>query len=264
MSAASTGSRSARYEFARALFLHGSPRTARPASERIIYGLYTIYDTVDCRKNVEKANALRAARRRARSRRLGLCRRREQLEPLLKEADDYYQQENYKDDRMAKGKALHPRLVAAWDAFASADKALRGGVETINDKRALERLAEIESKRRPQGALPCRGADDPGQARAARERHGEARRRRDHAGARTTTRATVKATEQLAGSGTSGKIGSFFICNAKSYPHHGEAADAPHPRQDAVQPGRPDDAQRRRRLDGRGLAAAPACATTIS
>jgi hypothetical protein len=29
---------------------------------------------------------------------------------------------------MAKGKALHPRLVAAWDAFASADQKLRGEV----------------------------------------------------------------------------------------------------------------------------------------
>ena len=51
------------------------------------------------------------------------------LEPLLKETDDYYSQENYKDDKMAKGKALHPRLVAAWDKFATADKALRGEVE---------------------------------------------------------------------------------------------------------------------------------------
>ena len=66
------------------------------------------------------------------------------LEPLLKEADDYYSQENYKDDRMAKGKALHPRLVAAWDQFANADKALRNGVEAINDKRSAERLAAIE------------------------------------------------------------------------------------------------------------------------
>ena len=67
------------------------------------------------------------------------------LEPLLKEADDYYTQEDYKDDKMAKGRALHPRLVAAWDAFASADKKLRGGVEAINDRRAAERLAAIEA-----------------------------------------------------------------------------------------------------------------------
>ena len=66
------------------------------------------------------------------------------LEPLLKEADDYYTQQDYKDDKMAKGKALHPLLVAAWNAFESADKKLRSGVEAINDKRAVEKLAAIE------------------------------------------------------------------------------------------------------------------------
>ncbi len=113
--------------------------------ERIIYGTYTIYDTADCRKEVEKANALEprdAALEGAASAYVDAV---SKLEPLLKEADDYYKQEDYKDDRMAKGRALHPRLVAAWDAFASADKALRGGVEAINDKRALERLAAIEA-----------------------------------------------------------------------------------------------------------------------
>ena len=78
------------------------------------------------------------------------------LEPLLKEADDYYQQENYKDDKMAKGKALHPRLVAAWDAFAAADQQLRTGVETINDRRALDRLAEIERRKARRRAIMSR------------------------------------------------------------------------------------------------------------
>ena len=40
-----------------------------------------------------------------------------ELGALLKEADDYYSQEDYKDDRMVKGKAMHPRLLAAWDAL---------------------------------------------------------------------------------------------------------------------------------------------------
>ncbi len=73
-----------------------------------------------------------------------------------KEADDYYPQEDYKDDKMAKGRALHPRLIAAWDAFASADKALRGGVEAINDTRALERLAEIEQPKAARRAITSR------------------------------------------------------------------------------------------------------------
>ena len=94
--------------------------------ERIIYGLYTIYDTSDCRKNVEKANALEPRDAALEAAAVRLCGRRvSKLEPLLQEADDYYKQENYKDDKMAKGRALHPRLIAAWDAFASADKALR-------------------------------------------------------------------------------------------------------------------------------------------
>ena len=180
MSAASTGSRSAPTS-SRSRYFSWVGKNGPTGKERIIYGTYTIYDTSDCRKDVEKANALEprdAALEAAASAYVDAVRK---LEPLLKEADDYYQQEDYKDDKMAKGGALHPRLVAAWDAFASADKNLRSGVEAINDKRASERLAEIE-RGRPQGALPCRGDDVPGQARAARARHREARPRGDHPG----------------------------------------------------------------------------------
>lgn len=112
--------------------------------ERIIYGTYTIYDTSDCRKNVEQANTLEPRDAELEAAGSAYADAVSKLEPLLKEADDYYTQENYKDDKMAKGKAMHPRLVAAWDAFAKADKDLRRNVETINDRRALQRLAEIE------------------------------------------------------------------------------------------------------------------------
>ncbi len=112
--------------------------------ERIIYGTYTIYDTTDCRKNVEMANALEPRDAELEAAASAYADAVGKLEPLLKEANDYYSQEDYKDDKMAKGRALHPRLVGAWDAFASADKALRSGVEGINDKRASERLAAIE------------------------------------------------------------------------------------------------------------------------
>jgi hypothetical protein len=96
--------------------------------ERIIYGTYTIYDTSDCRKNVEKANAMEPHDAALEAAATAYADAVSKLEPLLKETDDYYSQENYEDDKMAKGKALHPRLVAAWDAFASADQKLRGEV----------------------------------------------------------------------------------------------------------------------------------------
>ena len=155
MSAASTGCRSAPTN-SRKRYFSWAAQSGPTGKERIIYGTYTIYDTTDCKKNVEKANALEprdAALEAAASAYVDAV---SKLEPLLKEADDYYSQENYKDDRMAKGKALHPRLVAAWDAFASADKALRNGVEAINDKRAAGAPRRDRAERRPQGALSCR------------------------------------------------------------------------------------------------------------
>ena len=128
----------------RSRYFSWAAKSGPTGKERIIYGTYTIYDTSDCKKNVEKANAMEphdAAIEAAATAYAGAV---SKLEPLLKETDDYYSQENYKDDKMAKGKALHPRLVAAWDAFASADQKLRGEVEAINDRRAQEKLAEIE------------------------------------------------------------------------------------------------------------------------
>ena len=183
--------------------------------ERIIYGLYTIYDTSDCRKNVEKANALEPRDAPLEAAASAYADAVSKLEPLLKEADDYYSQENYKDDRMAKGKALHPRLLAAWGAFENADKMLRSGVEAINDRRALEKLAEIEQ----------------GEGRKARY-HVEAlmihakRLLRSYDSAKPDVAAItqalneyenlVKATEQFAAD-SDAKIDSFFISGAKSY-----------------------------------------------
>ena len=184
--------------------------------ERIIYGTYTIYDTADCKKNVEKANALEPRDSALEAAASSYVEAVSKLEPLLKEADDYYSQGDYKDDRMTKGKALHPRLVAAWDAFAGADKALRGGVEAVNDKRALERLAEIEQSEgrkaryhvqalmiHAKRVLRAQGSEKPDLAALTQ--------------ALSEYETIVKATEQVSGADGGAKIGSMFICNAKSF-----------------------------------------------
>jgi len=182
--------------------------------ERIIYGTYTIYDTADCRKDVEKANALEprdAALEAAASAYVEAVSR---LEPLLKEADDYYKQEDYKDDRMAKGRALHPRLVAAWDAFATADKALRSGVEAINERRAAERLAAIEAAE----GRKARYHVEALMMNAKRVLRAQDNAKPDVAAiaaALADYEASVKALEALPAG--EAKIGSFFIGNAKSF-----------------------------------------------
>lgn len=127
-------------------YLSWSKESGPTGKERIIYGLYTIYDTADCRKNVEKAAEMAPKNEELEKAGAAYAAAVGALEPLLKEADDYYAQENYKDDKMAKGKAMHPKLMAAWSAFASADKDLRGVVQKLNDISQAEELAEVEKR----------------------------------------------------------------------------------------------------------------------
>ena len=184
--------------------------------ERIIYGTYTIYDTSDCRKNVEQANTLEPRDAELEAAGSAYADAVSKLEPLLKEADDYYTQENYKDDKMAKGKAMHPRLVAAWDAFAKADKDLRKNVEAINDKRALQRLAAIEQSEgrkaryhvealmiQAKRVLRAQTADKPDLAALTQ--------------ALNDYEIATKDLENAANADDGKKIGSMFTSSAKSY-----------------------------------------------
>ena len=127
-------------------YLSWSKESGPNGKERIIYGLYTIYDTSDCRKNVEAASVIAPKNEELEKAGAAYAAAVGALEPLLKEADDYYTQENYKDDKMAKGKAMHPKLMAAWASFATADTNLRGVVQKLNDISQMEELAEVEKR----------------------------------------------------------------------------------------------------------------------
>ena len=181
--------------------------------ERIIYGLYTIYDTSDCKKAVEKANALEPRDAELEAAASAYAEAVGKLEPLLQEAEDYYKQEDYKDDKMAKGRALHPRLIGAWDAFASADKALRTGVDTINDRRSLERVTAIEAKE----GRNARYYVETLMIHAKRVARASDAAKPDVAAitaALADYEGSMKALEPLAGEA---KIDSFFISGAKSF-----------------------------------------------
>ncbi len=207
---------SARSYDSRSRYFSWADKSGPTGRERIIYGTYTIYDTSDCKKNVEKANALEPHDAALEAAATAYAEAVSRLEPLLKEADDYYTQQDYKDDKMAKGRAIHPRLVAAWDAFASADQKLRSGVDAINDKRALEKLAAIEQSEGRQAryhveALMIQAkrvlrAEDSGKPDVA-----------EITQALTDYESLVKGAEQFSGSGSDSKIGSMFVSNAKSF-----------------------------------------------
>ncbi|WP_409309136.1 YiiG family protein [Pectobacterium sp. B1J-3] len=62
----------------------------------------------------------------------------------LQEADTYYSRENYKDDAMARGKAMHGDIVKHYAAFSTANRQFNQALEEANDERQLIQLAEIE------------------------------------------------------------------------------------------------------------------------
>lgn len=198
----------------RARYLSWVGKNGPTGKERIIYGTYTIYDTTDCRKKVDEANAIEPHDADLESAAAAYAEMVATLEPLLREADDYYTQQNYKDDKMAKGKALHPRLLAAWKSFAAADQRLRGGIEAQQDRRALENLAQIEASEGRKGryhieALMIRAKHisrtlDGGRDLAA------------ISASLAEYEAIVRATEAYASADKESGIGSGFVGAAKS------------------------------------------------
>ena len=207
---------SERSHLSRHRYFSWASKNGPTGKERIIYGTYTIYDTSDCRKKVEKANALAPHEPEFEALASAYVEAVVALEPLLKEADDYYSQENYKDDRMAKGKALHPRLVAAWDKFAMADEKLRVDLDVLQDKDAARRLVEIEKTEgikdryhieavmiSAKRLLRASNATPPNLAAITETLSGY--------------EAILKATEDYAAANKGSKIGSSFVNDAKSF-----------------------------------------------
>lgn len=67
-----------------------------------------------------------------------------EIVPLIKQVNEYYKQGNYKDDKFAKGKAMHGPLVAAFAKFTAANKDLDDKVTKVNGEVLERRLAALQ------------------------------------------------------------------------------------------------------------------------
>lgn len=67
-----------------------------------------------------------------------------EIDRLITEADRYYENKDFRDDKWAKGKALHPRLMASWSRFSKADKDLHDTLDGITKPLAQRVLGRIE------------------------------------------------------------------------------------------------------------------------
>jgi hypothetical protein len=67
----------------------------------------------------------------------------DELAPLLDQAYKYYDKKDFKDDKFAKGIAMHAPLLAAFAKFSDANKALDDKVTKLNDDVSARRLARL-------------------------------------------------------------------------------------------------------------------------
>jgi hypothetical protein len=121
-------------------------KTGPTGREGIIYGLYDVYDTTR-----EAAAAAAALTQEPMLPELDAAMRdyiaaNAALGPILNEANAYYEREDYKADKMAGGKALHARIVAAAEPFLAARTRLDAVVTVEKAKVDAARLVAIEKR----------------------------------------------------------------------------------------------------------------------
>ncbi|MET3483526.1 YiiG family protein [Methylobacterium sp. 1973] len=121
-------------------------KTGPTGRERIIYGLYGLYDVRGEIAKAEAATAQPPAMPNLDGAMTRYIAAYQALAPTITEAEGYYERQDYRADKMEQGKALHAKLAVAGPAFLAAraqvDAALRVEKEKSN---ALE-LAAIEAR----------------------------------------------------------------------------------------------------------------------
>jgi hypothetical protein len=121
-------------------------KTGPTGRESIIYGLYDVYDT-----KREEAAASAALTQEPLLPELDEAMRayiaaNAALAPILREANGYYERADYKVDKMAEGKTLHAKIVAAAEPFLAARAHLDAVLTVEKAKVDAMRLAALEKR----------------------------------------------------------------------------------------------------------------------
>ncbi len=121
-------------------------KTGPTGRERIIYGLYSLYDVRDEIAHAEAAMTQSPAMPELDAEMKSYIAAYQALAPTITEADAYYERQDYRTDKMAQGKALHAKLVVAGPTFLTE----RGKVDALfkieKEKSDAAELAAIEAR----------------------------------------------------------------------------------------------------------------------
>ena len=121
-------------------------KTGPTGNEKVVYGLYSIAseDVAACVGEFAQASALRPALPELDAAGKTYIASLAAMDKLVADAYTYYDRENYKDDKFAKGKAIHGPLAAGFDSFAQASAAFSKALDVENDHLLAAQLAQIE------------------------------------------------------------------------------------------------------------------------
>ncbi len=121
-------------------------RTGPTGRERLIYGLYGVFDVSKERAAAEAAIMAKPSLPDLDDAMRAYIAADDVLAPILNKANGYYEREDYKIDHMAEGKALHPQIVANGIAFDAARRHLESVMRVQKYAFDKIRLATIEQR----------------------------------------------------------------------------------------------------------------------
>jgi len=124
-------------------------KTGPTGKERYVGGVSSI-DSDQCIKSLDKAQTMPPSLPEVQAAAAAYKAALLELVPIATTAEKYYKQNDYKDDKMAKGKQMHAPLMAAFGKFETADKEFDGLVTRMNEDlsgRQLQRLAKDPKNR---------------------------------------------------------------------------------------------------------------------
>lgn len=124
------------------------PKVGVTGKERSVYGLYDLPKDgpAECAKAVAKAKAMPPSNAKLEAAADAFSKAASDLGAVIPTAVKYYDNKDFKDDQFAKAKEFHPKLIAAWTAFGTANHDLHEAIDGITKPIAQRELARIEKQ----------------------------------------------------------------------------------------------------------------------
>lgn len=130
----------------RRVYASWAPKAGLTGRETKVYGIPKVSGSSKCRAAATKAAKMKPDDKPMEEAGENYAKAVVAAEAVINEAASYYDQHTYKDDKFAKGKEIHTRLVAALEEFHKADNAIHKEISEETKPLAQRQLVRIEKE----------------------------------------------------------------------------------------------------------------------